>query len=85
MHEQSPPTQPAAQPEPRFNAQHGCWGMHGPQQPLQQKLPQQTGLKALYGRQQMEYLQQQVQHLQPKANACPEARPSVARLRQATA
>jgi hypothetical protein len=52
---------------------------------LQQKLPQQTGLKALYGRQQMEYLQQQVQHLQPKANACPEARPSVARLRQATA
>jgi hypothetical protein len=46
MHEQSPPTQPEGHPHPRLRLQQGCW-LHGPQQPVQHRFPQQIGLKAL--------------------------------------
>jgi hypothetical protein len=68
---QQPLLQQDCGPQEKHDGMHD--GPHGPQpiigqQPVQHRLPQQTGLKALYGRMQryVEYLQQpwpQPQHL----------------------
>jgi hypothetical protein len=59
------------------------------QEPVQEMFPQQTGVKALYGLQQI-VMQHVLQHLwqpwqQNHAAACPAVKPSPARLRKAVA